>query len=260
MSNPSQLFLLSDHIKLSLLERQRATALDLDNGTQDGHISQSLDQFRTGLASLEKEKARHEQQGNTESAAALADFLSSLQQQYDDLAAEFNGFSSASTRQTLTEPNSSELGHDFSHAASRRPKTVRFSDTPLPLPQEELFGAYRDDPSVDSAARDDPTADMTNQQLHQYHSQILEEQDEQLDRLGRSIGRQREISMQIGDELDSHVAMLDEMDEIVDRHQSRLERAKGVLVKVSKGAAENKQMTLIVILIMILVLLIAILK
>lgn len=101
---------------------------------------------------------------------------------------------------------------------------------------------------------------MSNQQLHQYHEQVLEDQDEHLDRLGESIGRQRELSMQIGDELDSHVAMLDDVEGLTDRHQSRLDRASKTLAKVAKGAGENKQMTAIVVLIIILVLLIAILK
>lgn len=61
MSKPSHLFLLADHIKLSLLERQRAKSLDLDSDTQDGHLSRSLDQFRTGLAALQQEMARKEQ-------------------------------------------------------------------------------------------------------------------------------------------------------------------------------------------------------
>jgi syntaxin 8 len=175
------------------------------------------------------------------------------------LTAQFHGFTSAAIEHTLTEPNSNELAEDFSHASSRRSKTVRFSDTPTNT-SGELLEPYQDDPNSDSAGYRDQAVDMTNQQLHQYHSQILEEQDEQLDRLGESIGRQRHISMQIGDELESHVAMLDEMDDTVDRHQSRLDRAKVVLGKVAKGAGENKQMTAIVVLIIILILLIAILK
>ncbi|KAG5978280.1 hypothetical protein E4U55_006305, partial [Claviceps digitariae] len=63
MAKHSQLFLLADHIKLSLLERRRATSLNLDDDTHDGHISRSLDQLRTGLASLRQEKQRHEQDG-----------------------------------------------------------------------------------------------------------------------------------------------------------------------------------------------------
>lgn len=136
---------------------------------------------------------------------------------------------------------------------------MRFSDTPQ-SPSEELFGRYRDDPANDTAGYRDEAEQMSNQQVHEYHTQILEQQDEQLDRLGESIGRQRELSMQIGDELDSHVAMLDEVDGTVDRHQTRLDRARRTLGKVARGAGENKQMTAIVVLIIILVLLIAILK
>lgn len=58
MSNLNQLYLLADHIKLSLLERQRAQSLNLDADTQDGHISRSLDQFKDGLEFLDSEAKR----------------------------------------------------------------------------------------------------------------------------------------------------------------------------------------------------------
>lgn len=81
-----------------------------------------------------------------------------------------------------------------------------------------------------------------------------------MDRLGESIGRQRELSIQIGDELDEHVQMLDEVDRHVDRHQSTLDKARKNLGKVARKAKDNMQMTIIVVLIIILVLLIIILK
>jgi syntaxin 8 len=263
MSSANQLFLLADHIKLSLLERQRAKNLNLEGDSQDGHTSRSFDQFRDGLISLREEERRLTEAGDATAASNLTDSISSLQKQLDDLTTQFQGHPSSSTTETLTHPNSEELADDFEHAAStsptsRKPKTVRFSDTP-PSPSTELFGRYRDDPE-DSAGYQDEAQGMNNQQLHQYHAQILEQQDEQLDRLGESIGRQRELSMQIGDELDSHVAMLDEVEAVTDRHQSRLDRASRMLGKVARGASENKQMTTIVVLIIILVLLIAILK
>ena len=65
----------------------------------------------------------------------------------------------------------------------------------------------------------------------------MAEQDQQLDRLGESIGRQRELSIQIGDELDSHVQLLDEVDGHVERHQSRLDRARKNLGKVARKAS-----------------------
>lgn len=88
----------------------------------------------------------------------------------------------------------------------------------------------------------------------------MEDQDAQLDQLGRSIGRQRELSMRIGDELDDHVAMLDETEVVVDRHQSRLDRARGQVARIARAAGESKQMVAIVVLIVVLILLIAVAK
>lgn len=65
MANPNQYFLLADHIKLSLLERQRAIALKLEPTSQDGHISRSLDSLRDGLENVTKERIRLEEAGET---------------------------------------------------------------------------------------------------------------------------------------------------------------------------------------------------
>jgi hypothetical protein len=64
MSNPNQLFLLADHIKLSLLERQRAISLNLEPNSQDGHISRSLESFRAGLENIAVERERLEDFGD----------------------------------------------------------------------------------------------------------------------------------------------------------------------------------------------------
>lgn len=65
MSNPNQLFLLADHIKLSLLERQRAISLNLEPNSQDGHISRSLESLRAGLESITEERKRLDESGET---------------------------------------------------------------------------------------------------------------------------------------------------------------------------------------------------
>ncbi|EFQ32986.1 SNARE domain-containing protein [Colletotrichum graminicola M1.001] len=285
MSNLNQLYLLADHIKLSLLERQRALSLNLEADTQDGHISRSLDQFKDGLEFLDSEVKRLQGAGDETAALNITDSLPALQKQYSELTSQFHGFSNPSTSSTTTSPNDPSLSQDFAAAQSTKPlkgslrglpgsaagnnKTVRFTDSPgsgAPAAAEDpaaaaLFGEgrYRDDPA-DTAGYRDQAEGLDNQQLHAYHSQIMRDQDDHLDRLGESIGRQRELSMQIGDELDSHVAMLDEVDEVVDRHQGRLDRARRSLGKVARDAGESKQMITIVVLIIILVLLIAILK
>lgn len=119
---------------------------------------------------------------------------------------------------------------------------------------------YRDDPDGPQGYRDTAEGLESNAQIHAYHSRILAEQDAQLDALGESIGRQRELSMHIGDELDDHVTMLEESERLTDRHQTRLDRARRSLGRFARAAGESKQMVAIVVLIVILVLLIAILK
>lgn len=64
MANPNQYFLLADHIKLSLLERQRAISLNLEPTSQDGHISRSLDSLREGLEGIVEERIRLQEAGD----------------------------------------------------------------------------------------------------------------------------------------------------------------------------------------------------
>jgi len=121
------------------------------------------------------------------------------------------------------------------------------------------------------------TQELDNTQVLQLHRRIMDEQDDSLDRLSESISRQRELSIQIGDELDSHVQLLDEVDGLVDRHQTRLDGAGQRLKSVARQAKEHGKdlpvamptaranyfegsLVVIIVLIIVLILLIAILK
>ncbi|KAF2003255.1 SNARE complex subunit [Amniculicola lignicola CBS 123094] len=260
-TNPPQLFLLADHIKLSLLERQRAISLNLSPNSQDSQISRSLGQLRSGIESLESQTADKADESISSALPRLRAQLAELSSQFDT-----NPSSATPTSPTLTSPNDPSLASDFAAATSKKPravsKSVRFTDTPDTAVDEDAARAalfpYRDNPSADRDVPDQSHLD--NQQIHQYHSQVIRDQDEQLDRLGASIGRQRELSMQIGDELDDHVMLLDEVEEGVDRHAAQFVRARGRLDRFSKKARENWSLTVIVVLIIILVLLIVITK
>ena len=280
MSNPSQLLLLADHIKLSLLERQRAISLNLDpNPSQDSNIARSLESFRESIETLSSKP-------DTDSTA-----LDQLRSQYADLARQFHGESTNSaTRATITTPNDPSLKEDFARAQTRKSndtprssslrkqdpastpqpqsKNVRFRDNPSQesLDTEDeaartaLFPSRYTDDEANRAQTPDPTESMNNVQVHAYHQQIIAEQDEQLDQLGESIGRQRHLAMQVGDELEGQIALLDEVDRGVDRHQGRLDGAKRRLKVVSRRAKQNWGMTTIIVLIVILLLLIVLLK
>ncbi|KAL1886671.1 hypothetical protein Plec18167_000604 [Paecilomyces lecythidis] len=269
MANPSQLFLLADHIKLSLLERQRAISLNLEPNSQDGEISRSLESLREGIEKVESEQASLEASNDT-SAADLKDQIGHLRSQFDDLMSQFYG--QQASNDTTQVPNDPSLAPDFANARRtsstlKQPvphhpqsKSVRFTDAGMNDEEDPnraaLLQPYRDSPSPPGF----DATNLDNQQIHEHHSQVIREQDEQLDRLGESIGRQHQLSIQIGDELEGHVALLDDVDGAVDRHQSRLDNAKRRLNKIRKNASDNWSMMTIIGLIIVLVILIVILK
>ena len=270
MTNPSQLFLLADHIKLSLLERQRAISLDLEPNAQDGEISRSLESLQEGIKAVEAEQVRLADSHDSTGAAALKDQLGPLRDQLRDLSQQFYG----------TDGNSPDSGEtskrqgaspDLKQPVPQHPpsKSVRFMDNSAAaaavqdeIDEEEdsnrrnLFQPYRDEPSPSGIDQ----TNMTNQQIYDHHSQVMREQDDQLDRLGESIGSQHQLSIQIGDELDGHVALLDGMDGDVERHQTRLNTARRRLDRFRRKAGDNWSMMTIIGLIIILVILIVILK
>jgi len=108
----------------------------------------------------------------------------------------------------------------FSPTGTR--KTVRFSES----------NTYQPPPSRPS--EDYPPSDILSQQ-----QQLMLDQDDSLDRLSESIGRQRELSIQIGDELDSQGELLEDLDVVVDRSRSRLDGARRRLDRFSRKAKDN---------------------
>jgi syntaxin 8 len=272
-TTPHQLFLLADHVKLSLLERQRAKSLNLPSGThhQDGPLTRSLESLRQGIEALHAQAEEQESIGGD--VKLLNHQLSQLQSQYTELDNQFNASSAAAaaaaTSNTLVPtndplPSSTSSARNSSSSAN---KNVRFN-TPYrdeePDDQEtanrnKLFPSqqqqqapYTDDPTTDQSS-------LTNTQIHTYHKQVLSQQDTQLDTLGQSISRQRLLGIQMGDEMDAQNAMLDDVERGTDRFQTNLDRARGRLGKVARKAKDNWSWVTIACLMLILVLLLVLL-
>jgi syntaxin 8 len=261
-SSPTQLLLLADHLKLSLLERQRAISLKLEVGKDDAQITRSLTSFQEGLEHLETQQFELGEPKDHNSD------LSKLRKQHNDLYAQFHG--KAPPTPELRRPNNPDLSEDFAAAQSRpsqarRNKSVRFRDNP---------GEEEEDP-VDMANRaalfsdqerytDEPAgpdqSELSNQVIHEHHKNVLREQDEQLNTLGQSIGRQRVLGISIGNELDEQNELLTDVESGVDRHQSTLDRARTRLGNVARKSKGNGSWITIAILICVLMLLIIVLK
>lgn len=263
-THPHQLFLLADHLKLSLLERQRAVSLNIDSTKQDSHIRRSLSQLQDGIEQLEAQQ----QQADLRAAEDENPDLARLRQQYADLYSQFHG--SAPPTTAIKRPNDPALANDFAAAQSRpsrspRDKNVRFRDNPNDADDDAEAQANRAALfSHQERYRDEPDApdqtNLDNQQIHAYHKQVLRDQDDQLDVLGQSIGRQRMLGIQMGNELDEQVEMLDDIERGVDRHSATLDRAQKRLGTIARKAKDNWNWLTITILIIILILVIAILK
>ena len=165
MSNPSQLLLLADHIKLSLLERQRAISLNLaPNPSQDSNIARSLESFREGIEQLSYKPDN--------------DSLPQLRSQYNDLSRQFHGEHSTTAETTLSSPNDPALENDFARAKTRTSSDAarsrqRTSNLKKPDPAQSQAGSknvrFRDNPSqesLDDAEDDANRAALFPQPLH----------------------------------------------------------------------------------------------
>lgn len=262
-SSPTQLLLLADHLKLSLLERQRAVSLKLEVGKDDAQITRSLTSFQEGLEHLE---AQQFELGEPEDPNSD---ISNLRKQFNDLYKQFHG--EAPPTPETRRPNNPDLSEDFAAAQSRpsqarRNKSVRFRDNPGEEEQEDpvdtanraaLFSdqeRYTDEPAGPDQS------ELSNQVIHEHHKNVLREQDEQLNVLGQSIGRQRVLGISIGNELDEQNELLTDVESGVDRHQSTLDRARTRLGNVARKSKGNGSWITIAILIIVLMLLIIVLK
>ncbi|KAJ3551451.1 hypothetical protein NPX13_g11360 [Xylaria arbuscula] len=276
MASANQLFLLADHIKLSLLERQRAQSLDISGDSNDGHISRSLDQFKDGLAALENELKRLQEAGNEELSARLAEAIRRPDRAVPRLLFSLDHRHPDTRERPLSRPG----------LRTRDPETVRRLELQPPTQEWRPHGVQDGallgqpgEPGREPGPRGAAVRGSVPRQPGRHHGlpRRGERHEQRADprvppARPRAAGRaarppRREHSAparadacRSGDELDDQVAMLDDVDVAVDRHQGRLDRAKRQVNRITRAAGESKQMIAIIVLIIILVLLIAILK
>ncbi|KAF8248560.1 hypothetical protein K440DRAFT_547429 [Wilcoxina mikolae CBS 423.85] len=251
-----RLHLLHEHIRLSLLERKHVLESDAEPNNRTVHdISQSLDTLHQGIEQLEREQSRLETEGELsfETLRERQDELSRLRLKTSDLQTQFS---------TETAPNPADTGEllinlgqrtgNSLHESTAREALIRSPQSPGSLQKSNKTVRFRD--SLEDAE------EIENHRVLRLHQRVMEQQDDSLDRLSTSIRNQRELSIQIGDELEDHVRLLVDVDYLVDRHQTRLDGARRKLNRVAQSTKENGSLVIIIILIIILLLLVVILK
>ncbi|KAF9929425.1 hypothetical protein FBU30_001563 [Linnemannia zychae] len=220
----SKLGLIADSTLVTVFERNRCRANNLSSASQDKIIEKNMPRLREGLQQLEAELSQAEQEGTVPSKelASREDTLIKLQQQLEKLEALLQDKDNADARAVL-------LGLNQGAAKHSRSKIVRFSEHEV---------------EVDN---------LDNSQMLQLHQRIMDDQDQNLDRLSASLSRQQEIGLTINEELESQIGMLDDTEQLVDRTSNRLSIAGRQLAKVAKGTKGCGAWGTILILVVILV-------
>ncbi|OCF61254.1 syntaxin 8 [Kwoniella mangroviensis CBS 10435] len=102
------------------------------------------------------------------------------------------------------------------------------------------FKDYPDDYDLDEEER---AAGMSHNEMLDHQQMMMNDQDERLNLLSNSIGRQNDLSVQIGSELDIHHQLLEDTDHAMDRTAHNLNRAKRRLDKVAGEARQYGEYT-----------------
>ncbi|KAJ9082170.1 hypothetical protein DSO57_1006907 [Entomophthora muscae] len=105
-----------------------------------------------------------------------------------------------------------------------------------------------------------PYSHLVNSQILEMQRQTFEDQDRNLDMLSQSLGRQREIGVIIGQELEHHVMLLDETSNAVDMTEARLNQAQSRLHRIDRKSKQCKLCGALVVLFIVLLVLLAIIR
>eukprot|EP01132_Coremiostelium_polycephalum_P001079 gene1079-1367_t len=101
------------------------------------------------------------------------------------------------------------------------------------------------------------TSQYTNQQILDRQKQEMLDQDKHLDALSYSVGRTKEMAIQIGTTADQHSKMLDELDIHVDSTTGRLKNATKNVIKITNQSKTTGYWIAICILFLVLIVVIA---
>ncbi|TBU57394.1 hypothetical protein BD310DRAFT_949396 [Dichomitus squalens] len=221
-----------------LLERQRLQNIPSNSTSlHTPQIVKNLSQLRAGILELE------EKEGVSEATKLL-------RTQHERMRGMLGGDADTGdpADRRCEEPQTETMSSNASSSSIPTPAT------PPPAPPTSTEG-HRYAPYTD-----DPEAGYTDEDMLLQQRLIMDDQDVHLDELSRSITRQRDLSLQINDELDVHTGLLEGLDHDLDRTDSRLTGARRRLDRVAKGAKENGSTVMIALLILVLLILIIVFK
>ncbi|XP_047489256.1 syntaxin-6-like isoform X1 [Penaeus chinensis] len=117
--------------------------------------------------------------------------------------------------------------------------TVPIDDnSPLKMPQVVTHGSTRYSRLVNEA--DSPNSEFIERTLAQ-QQMIMHQQDDQLDQIASSMGTLKNMSRQIGQEVDEQAVMLDDFGHEMENTQSKMENTLSKMAKVMHLSNDRRQ-------------------
>ncbi|KAI0674262.1 hypothetical protein C8Q78DRAFT_966407 [Trametes maxima] len=239
MASLAKLTSLSTQTLSLLLERQRLQNMN-STSLHTPQIAKNLEQLRTGISEME------ERDGVSEASRLL-------RSQHERMRGMLGPEADTAGVKRCQEPHPPQVSPEASTSSSPNPGSPAAESpfaAPPAAPSHSDYTPYTDDPE----------AGYSSEEMLLQQRQIMDTQDVHLDELSRSITRQRDISLQINDELDVHTGLLEGLDHDLDRTDSRLTQARRKLDKVAKGVKGNGSTVMIALLILVLLILIIVFK
>ncbi|KAH3664133.1 hypothetical protein OGAPHI_004847 [Ogataea philodendri] len=132
-------------------------------------------------------------------------------------------------------------------------------------------GVYKDEPNKQNlfettgsySDTQEPIQDplgMSNRQIFIENQQELLNQDEIVNSLSQSVNRQHEMSLAIGDEVDDHMVLLDDLETGISRANAKLIRGQSNIARFTRQLKEHGDWFTIFVLVVIMLILLVILK
>ncbi|KAI9031167.1 hypothetical protein DFJ74DRAFT_654837 [Hyaloraphidium curvatum] len=200
-----------------LFERNKRAKLNLSTETKDAEIAELMRDAREGISKLEGMLSLAEERG-TSTPRDLKMWEDSL----INLTKQFERIENVALSSNAIDSNASARAELLAAPAKKR-------ETLTVLPDDE----------PDEGRPSDPYADKSDPELLQLQKDIMEDQDQSLDALVSVIERQKQIGVQINQELDYHIELLEDTEERVDATTGRLGSAQKRLDVVRKTVSSN---------------------
>ncbi|KAJ1966731.1 hypothetical protein IWQ62_002284 [Dispira parvispora] len=216
-----QLTAAADDIFALILELERMRKLGLDTTDQEARIATQSHDIETGVRQLEEVLRANEESGKFTTAE-----LKEQENTFLSLVEKLERVQESSEQKKTT---ARDLLFQYQNKSS---SSATPSSTRTPATVVDIMDAVGNRPGE---------VDMDAAQMLQLQERTFEDQDRNLDALGQSVRRQRELGLTMNQELDYHIQLLDETEQAADRTGHHLQFAHRSLDNFQRQARKARK-------------------